>query len=512
MPFQNEPGCLPCQPDMTPCSTDNIGPAHSYSSTPCNPDMNASYKVEDYLLAMQGRLLPMHRTFMKAFPTITQFMFDYYEQPDPNSPAGMTKLTLKNIPNIQYGSYQEGNFITWGEWNFKPTDFYVRADVAVAALVIPVGDLALTPTLGADYTQGGQGKLSVGDTVLIYRNDPAVPEDCCNQLIQKTIVAIDPIANTITIEGATGFTFKEGDKIKRMYAGRNDGEAITNSFGIIPNTAKRSYIQHFGYKVQFQKGELNKAYASENGVKDFITNRMYHGNLNMLREVAFSFYRGRNRGNVYGSGVSATQKGETQGLITGILDSNTRLPELELIRSMHNLTTDDDRVRHILNSILKVQNSGFVQQGQVVTMLCNEQALTSLLQMHQAWNRFAGVTVNKNENINKDFQFPIINTPNGRVEWMQCNILSEMYQDEGVIIYGVKDNMMVKARENQTVSLPGGSVEKASLGFNFIDITQPGQPGVGHERRVYDIFTEFTNIVVGLDQGAWRMDVGLLPC
>lgn len=229
-----------------------------------------------------------------------------------------------------------------------------------------------------------------------------------------------------------------------MFKSRNDGDAITNSFGILPNTAKRSYLQHFGYTVNFAKGELNISYASEGGVKDFIANRMYHSNLAMMREIAFAFYRGRNRGQAYGGGVFGPAQmsalpTETQGLITGILDANVRNPGLELVQSMHNLITDDDRVRHILKSILAVQNSGFNRPGQKVVMVCNQHAITALLQMNTAWNRFTGVTVMQSDNTNKVFDLPIIRTPSGDVEFTNCEILSEMYPDEGVILYGYRD-------------------------------------------------------------------------
>lgn len=57
------------------------------------------------------------------------------------------------------------------------------------------------------------------------------------------------------------------------------------------------------------------------------------------------------------------------------------------------------------------------------------------------------------------------------------------------------------------IQIDNGGIIKASLGFNFEDVTIKGQQGVGHEVHLYDIFTEFAQTVVGLDQGARRMDM-----
>jgi len=67
---------------------------------------------------------------------------------------------------------------------------------------------------------------------------------------------------------------------------------------VIPTNAKRSYLQHFSYTLDFTKAELNKSYASERGVLDFIANRIFHANLNMVREMGYAMWRARNRGAV----------------------------------------------------------------------------------------------------------------------------------------------------------------------------------------------------------------------
>lgn len=545
MPFNPATGCAPCELNTAPCSLDNQRNMYNYESLPCNtPDVTqwacnqnmsgniaarGTYNVGDYLLAMQGKLLPMYKTFQQSYSTISKFLFDYVTDIQDGKP--MTKLAIKAIPQISLAPFLNGNFVTRWEYHFRPVDFVVVAQSGNFAMTVaystdPLVALAATTingmdAVGADYSTGGAGFLSEGDTILIYTTcDPADPtcDACCSTIVQKTITDIDNITGVITLESCLGedpLVMQPGDRIVRLYKSRNDGDRITNSFGILPNTAKRSYLQHFGYTVNFAKGELNMAYASENGVKDFISNRMYHSNLAMMREVAFAFYRGRNRGQAYAGGVfgPATmnlQSTETQGLITGILDANIRNPQLDLVRSMHNLITDDDRVRHILTSILAVQNSGFNRPGQKVTMVCNQHAITSLLKMNTAWNRFTGVTVNTNDNTNKDFGLPIIRTPSGDVEFTNCEILSEMYPDEGVIIYGFRDLISAVTRENQKIQFESGGVQKASIGWNFVETTLPGQQGSGHEYHTYDVFSEFAIVIAGLDSGAWRMDLGLL--
>jgi len=544
MTFNPWTGCEPCQLNTAPCSLDNIRNNYNYEQIPCSTpnvtqpvcDVNMSnniagwgtYQVGDYLTAMQGKLLPMYKTFQQSYSTISKFLFDYVT--DIKDGAPMTKLAIKAIPQINLAPFLNGNFVTWGEYNFRPVDFGVVVQTDDFEFTASFANDVVNPlahtlinamdAVGTDYSTGGQGFLSVGDTILIYQTcDPAdsACDPCCSTIIQKTIIAISG-AGEILLEscvGETALTLQPEDRVVRLFKSRNDGDRITNSFGILPNTAKRSYLQHFGYTVNFSKGELNMAYASENGVKDFISNRMYHSNLAMMREVAFAFYRGRNRGQAFAGGVFGPasinpQSTETQGLITGILDSNIRNPQLELVRSMHNLITDDDRVRHILTSILATQNSGFNRPGQKVVMVCNQTAITALLKMNNAWNRFTGVSVQSNDNTNKVFDLPIIKTPSGDVEFTNCEILTEMYPDEGVILYGFRDLFSAITRENQKIMFESGGVQKASVGFSFVETTLPGQQGSGHEYNTFDIFTEFAIVIAGLDAGAWRMDLGLL--
>ena len=337
-------------------------------------------------------------------------------------------------------------------------------------------------------------------------------------MIQKTVVDVavndDPETGTsvatITIEkssaGDTWFTFMAGDVVKKLYHGRNDGDYITNTFGVIPNNAKRSYLQHFGYTLQFTKQELNKSYASERGVIDFIANRIFNANLNMIREMWFAMWRGRNRGAVSLGGANNTLPAETQGIITGIYEANANNPELNLLTSMDAMSTSEEKVRHILEVVLNVQNSGMMKKSEVVTLVCNQEAITALMQMNNAWNKFTGFTVNTNDNVTKNFALPIIQTPNGRIEFMQDSLLTEMYPNEGAIVLMPRSMVGIKTRANQAVEVPTGTIKKASLGFNFENVTELRQ----HETEDYDIWTEFAIVIAWLDSGAYRMIQGIV--
>lgn len=530
MPLNNQnysgSACQTCQPDVTPCSVDNNAWSFGATTAPQygsggnnfyhpqfnwnqNPNNNWQYFAEDYLTPMTGKLLPMYRSYFKWYPSITDLLFDYEQTLDPNSGKMLQNIVFKSLPSVQFGDFYDGNFITWGERYFTPTDFVITQDYVNPTLDLQIAYKSdpLVPTVGSDYQSWGKGTIDKFDTILIFRNDPAATgdEECCHQLIQKTVVDIDPATGTITFEktsaGDTWFTFKAGDIVKKLYRGRNDWDEITNTFGVIPNNAKRSYLQHFSYTLDFKKIELNKAYASERGVLDFIANRIFHANLNMVREMGYSMWRWRNRGAVSLWGNNNTLPAETQGIITGIYEANANNPELELITSMDGLLTSEEKVRHILEVILDVQNSGMIKKGEVVTLVANQAAITAMLQMNNAWNKFTGFTVNTNDNTHKKFGLPIIDTPNGTIEFMQDSLLSEMYPNEGVIVALPKSMIGMTTRPNQAVDVPSGSLVKATLGFNFEDVTAPKQ----HEIRSYDVWTEMAIVIAGLDSGAYRM-------
>lgn len=217
MPFNPWEGCAPCALDTAPCSLDNQRNMYSYESLPCNtPNVTQypcntsmsgniagrwTYQVWDYLLAMQGKLLPMYKTFQQTYSTISKFLFDYVTDIQDGKP--MTKLAIKAIPQISLAPFLNGNFVTWGEYHFRPVDFVVASQADDFALTVAYASDPLTPlaqntingmgAVWADYSTWGAGFLSVWDTILIYQT--CDPEDsqcdpCCSTIIQKQLLTL----------------------------------------------------------------------------------------------------------------------------------------------------------------------------------------------------------------------------------------------------------------------------------------------------------------------------------
>jgi hypothetical protein len=65
-----------------------------------------------------------------------------------------------------------------------------------------------------------------------------------------------------------------GDRVLRAFQSRNDCEQITNEFQENPYTMKQSFIQSIGFKWKLNKSELNRNYATEQGVVDFINSKV----------------------------------------------------------------------------------------------------------------------------------------------------------------------------------------------------------------------------------------------
>lgn len=510
----NNPGCSPCSTDTGVCSTPNSQFNVPYSTGPCTPDINGNYFPEQYLNAMAGNTMPLKKVFQDQFRGVADFLFNYEEVISDKTGKIELRPVFKSISNIQLGDAYDGNYFPWGEWYYKSPDFFITQDYAAPTKTIQVGKkngMGYTPTLGSDYTTFGSGKLIVGDTIAIYRSNAwSGSGGCCEQFVEKTIVAVDPVNSTITIEdgfvGDTGFTFTQGDKVVFLFHGRNDCQVIDNTFGMTPSLSKRSYIQHFSYTIDFKKCDLNKAYSTPNGAQDFIANRIFNANINLVRQMIHAVYYGRNRGEV--CNTNQDLPAETQGLITGIWDANQRNPELELVTSLANALTDSDKVRHILDEILKVQSSGLVNTGDVITLVCNQKALAALMKMNEAWNRFTGFTVYKTDNVTKDFTLPIIQTPNGRIEFKYDTILSERYPNSWVIIMGPKNLIGIKVRKNAMYNYVNNQMVASTLGITVKEVTEFKQ----HECRSFDVLTEFACIISGLDSGARRFITDISSC
>lgn len=497
-------GCASCAVDTGTCGTTNTSQNVAYTSFPSQPDYRANYFPEQFLTPMAGKTLPMRKVFQDQFRWIADFLFDYDEVVSDTGHV-QTNLVFKSLPGVKLDpSWVNGEFVSRWERYHKPQDFYITQDYGTATNTItvwlPDGSGGFTPSLWSDYTTFWWGSLKVWATVLIYQNDPAdATPDCCANVIQRTIVAINTANNEITLEAwtpASGFTFRAWDKVKFLYKSRNDCQIIDNTFGMIPASAYRSYLQHYSYTITFQKKELNTAYATPNGAQDFVKNRLFHGNLQMVREMIFSFYRGRNRGMLQDSTPC-----ETQGYLTGIESAQANNPDLKLITSTGNMTTDDQIVRHILDELLKVQSSWLVDTGATVTMLCNQKALAGMLKLNAAWNKFAGTTVQISQNVSKDFVTPVIQTPNWNTQMKYDKILTELYPNEWVILFVPENTMSLVARPNQTVDYVNGAwLVKSQLWVKVEDVTTEKQ----HECREFDVYTEAALMISGLESGAHR--------
>lgn len=504
-----DPLCPPNQQFQQNCPTDD-----------CNavPD-GWTYCPQDFLTPMAGKLQPAFRVFMQGHSAIMQFFFDYKQIPDSSGKVDF-KLVFKNVDSVKLWDFYDGNYVTWGEWYYKQRDFVVAQDYAAPTLTLQVGTISgydgaglpiVTPTLVHQGCQTTSG-ITPMHTVLIYRTDPANP--CCEQLIQKTVVTTNPGGSEMTLEpgfsGDAGFTFQKGDKVKILYKSRNDCCEIDNRFSESPSTAKRAYVQHFGYEICFNKCEINKAYATQGGAMDVIKNKIFHHNLGIVREMAMAAYLGRNRGWVC-CGCDELPA-ETQGLITAIYDADARDPGLGLITSLHNALTDEDKIRHLLCELFKAQNSGILRPGETITWIVNEKAATAMMYWNKARCQFTCTTYNKSDGSDGSRSYavnlPKIQTPNGSIEIVQDHLLSELYPNEWVILMVPRRLLSLTTRRNYKYDFLTGKMETNMLGFQMEEVT----PFKQHECRCYDVWTEFAMIIAGADSGAYRMVMGIQGC
>ena len=266
---------------------------------------------------------------------------------------------------------------------------------------------------------------------------------------------------------------------------------------------KQSFIQHVGASMTLTKTELNRRYADQAGVDAFLQSRLFGLQKKLVKQVVHSFYFGRNNAPDAGvtiAGVtnpngSARYKGsETMGVLPMIFNAHQLKPHLGLITSAAAFQTDDDYVRLLLDQILAAQNARVLSPGTPVTMIMDRVATTKFLKLNNAWNKFTGITVFKNDNVKKDFTLAAIQTPNGPVEIMTCYELGELTNNVGTILIMPKSHVMLKTRENQRY-VPNGQIEKAQHGFRFEDITLKQLNGT--ECNQYIAYTEFS-IILGM--------------
>lgn len=518
MPFdpKNPANCGTCHVDTTPScniptnSIDSIthtgftNPMQSYNI------VGGQYNVGDFLRYMEGMTMPLFTAYMQNYPTIAQLLFDLDTVMTGNGESAkpLSILKYKSFPNIDMKEVPlDGDRFIWSEWKYEPEELYIYQDgTNTNQLIIAAKD-------GSPVSLNTI--LEVKDTIYIYANDPTedFDTDCCSEAIERTITAVDTVTigglqyGRVTIEGS-GITFKgrdtgvtyeglsyyPGDFVLKLFHGRNDCEPITNTFQTYGNKMKQSFIQHLGYNFQMTKGELNKSYDTKEGVLSFLKKKFRGANIEMVRQAANMFYLGRNRDPKNSAGLP----GETLGILNLIYNMQALKPELRLVRDASRLTSDDAKVRLILGMILMVQNSGMIPRGSVTTMVCDETAMTSLLKMNHAWNKFTGFTVNRGDNVQKDFTLPVVQTPNGKTEIMQCSQFTRLTRNRGTILFISKPLVGLRARPNATINLESGSIVKASQGFNIKEVTDPKN----HECFERDVRTEMSNIIGGADTGA----------
>lgn len=462
------------------------------------------YRFEDFLEPMQGKTLPMRKVFDTQAQWIPNLIFDVQANPDPKNGQASVRYLFKNLDGIRLWEMQQGTYITWGERYYKEQEFVVAQNYAAPTNTIILGTIddagVITPWLGTDYQW--QPLISPWSELQIFQNDPADPDpDCCSNLIQKMVVATDPLTGEVTLETgspAAGFTFREGDRVRKLYHTRNDCDRVTNTFDIIDNNAYRSYVQKFDYKIRFNRQELNTAYATPRGAMDAVLNRIYHGNLNMVRSIANAAIFGRNRD------MTATEKGQTMGLYTEIM--RAYMNGKDIVSSAANATGDEDVVRLLLHEILEAQNAWIVNQGDKLIVLCNQKAINALMKVQREFNHLTGFTVNTNDKFRKTFGLPIVETPMGEIEYMTDRTLSETFVHEGVAIIMPEKSIAVLSRKYKEVNdNMTGNITRRELWFEMVDVTDNDV----HECRVYDVMTELNVMIMGADSGAIRMIKGI---
>lgn len=356
-----------------------------------------------------------------------------------------------------------------------------------------------------------------GDTILIYANGGDTEDpDCCSRLEQRTIVAVDtedwdgpngtktyvrltlenmPTTNadleSIDVKGfnaapnsvnpaldTNGIVYP-GDRVMKLYNGRNDCDIITGSYQQNPYSFRHTFIQHISFKHEVTKVELNRSYAEEQGVIAYIKNKMQGLSEQMVDQMASAFYMGRNRNPnnsvtyTRADGSTARLPGETMGILPALFDAHYNNPQLGLIQSAKELLTDADKVKLILEQLLQVQMSGAIARGSTVTMVMDSMAISKFMQMNNAWNKFTGFMVTNTDNVNKKFTLPVIHTPYGPTEIMTDYKFEQIMGNSGNILFLPRELIKMTQRENDMYDITSGSVTKATPGFKFEEVTLP---------------------------------------
>ncbi len=553
-------GCNTCSLDSAPCpgwSAVAPSPANGIDTPQFNgysygvwsvAFQNGEYYVGTYLNHLAGQKIPMFRARNEKYPMIARLLFDMDEYTGPSTEANATKpiniLTFKSLPNMETLPSLDGNMFLWTEYKKEFPEVYVVRDQTNTNILL-LGDAAGMPIDLSSTDLRYRNLFEAGDTILVYANGNETEDpDCCSRMEQRTVVSVDTevwvgpqgsqtyvkltLENTpttgadlwsISVKGynfapntvrpelnTSGITYA-GDRVLKLYNGRNDCDTITASYQENPYARKHSYIQHISFKHDVTKQELNRSYAEENGVQSYLATKMQGLSEQMVDQMASAFYMARNR-NPNNSvsytrpdGTTAFLPGETMGVLPGLFDAHYMNPHKGLIQSARNLLIDEDKVRLVLEQLLQVQMSGAIKRGSTVTMVMDSMAISKFMQMNNAWNKFTGFMVTKTDNVHKEFTLPVIHTPYGPTEIMTCYKFEQLMNNTGNILFFPRDLVKFTQRENDYYDINTGAISKSAPGFRFEDVTLPWQ----HECKTYDIRTEFCIIIWMIESGAWRL-------
>lgn len=508
----NNPTCSPCQIDISTCGVFNTEHGLAPEAADCVfPWEGWEYRMEDYLKQMWGQIKPIINTFGNKYNSILNLFFNKREVFNQYNQSGTIDV-LKYLPNVKLELPLDGQKYIWWEKKYVRQIFKITQDYTTATNEIQVGisdGTTIVPSLGWDYTVWGRGRLIPQDTIRIRRNDPTVADDvCCEDLLTKTIIAVNPATNTITLEQSpsnpSGFTFKEGDSVEFLFHAKNECDIIDNTPWLQNAKAYSSYIQHFTFRMEFTQTEANTSYAMDGWPAAYFKNRLNEGMMYLVDQMGNAIYEARNRAQ-----TDSSRPAETMGLFPQMDKAEAELG-ISLTVDASQATTDEQKVALILDQILAIQASGFAKEGKKIILVCNTMALNSLIRMNAAWNRYVWVTVNSNDNTVKDFGLPIIRTPFGTIEYRQCDFLTERHPNEGAILFLPEDSYMVKGTPNTMVDLTanGAQIVGRTAGLRFENATAPDQ----HRCKTFDVFTEMAFIWVGIRQGSVRFMKGLKSC
>ena len=113
-------------------------------------------------------------------------------------------------------------------------------------------------------TDGHQDESAEGNSELTAQkgDNPHTADACCVLELRAKILAIDPVAMTLTFN--IPVTVADGDRILRDYHLIASCERFETGAALEPTDYFESFYQYFGGTLTFTQEELNKCYATPN--------------------------------------------------------------------------------------------------------------------------------------------------------------------------------------------------------------------------------------------------------